>query len=132
MAYVNKSMQADTRIMTFVVQSFANIARATPDQLRTLPGFGQVKVKNIGNAFEKPFRNQATSSIAASLSQKQVVRPRPTASTSKAGQQAPTTRSRSPEWDIEFDDAALPNEDEEIVVMEKESPRIFDVDLDLT
>lgn len=114
------------------LQSFANVARATPDQLRTLPGFGQVKVKNINNAFEKPFRNQATSSIAASLSQKQVVRPHPTASTSNAGQQA-TTRSPSPAWDIEFDDAALPNEDEEIVVMEKESaPRIFDVDLDLT
>jgi len=112
--------------------SFANIARATPDQLRNLPGFGQVKVKNIENAFEKPFRNQVTSSIAASLSQKQAVQP-PTASTSRAGLQAPTTRSKSPAWDIEVDDAALPNEDEEIVVMQKKTkPRIFDVDLDLT
>src|SRR6266498_5145731 len=119
--------QADT-IMTFMVQSFANVARATPDQLRNLPGFGQVKVKNIKNAFEKPFRNQVTSSIAAS-SQNQVVQP-PTASTSRAGHQASTTRSPSPVWDIEFDDAVLTNEDEEIIGVEEKSkpqanPRIF-------
>lgn len=44
-----------------LLQSFAKIAHASPEQLRRLPGFGQVKVRRIVDAFEKPFRNKATS-----------------------------------------------------------------------
>jgi DNA excision repair protein ERCC-1 len=105
------------------------MTRATPDQLQNLPGFGQVKVKNIRNAFEKPFRNQATSSIAVSLSQKQAsgsARSNPP-STSR------TTRPASPEWDIEDDGAPLPDQDDDVEVVESSSiNRVFDVDLDLT
>ena len=47
-------------------QSFAKIAHATPEELRNLPGFGAVKVRRVIDAFEKPFRNKATSTIPAS------------------------------------------------------------------
>lgn len=43
------------------LQSFADIAKAPSDRLQHLPGFGQVKVKRLKEAFEKPFRNSVTS-----------------------------------------------------------------------
>lgn len=49
-----------------LVQSFAKIANAKPEELRNLPGFGAVKVRRIVDAFEKPFRNKATSAVPAS------------------------------------------------------------------
>lgn len=49
-----------------VLQSFNKIAHASPEQLRRLPGFGQVKVRRVVDAFEKPFRNKATSAISTS------------------------------------------------------------------
>lgn len=65
-----------------IEQSIANIARTSPDQLSNLPGFGQVKVKNIKNAFEKPFRNHATNTLEPSYK---------------------PPREPSPVWDIELD-----------------------------
>lgn len=44
-------------------QSFADIARASSDHLQTLPGFGPVKVRRIKDAFDRPFRNRATSAV---------------------------------------------------------------------
>ncbi|KLO08867.1 hypothetical protein SCHPADRAFT_981229 [Schizopora paradoxa] len=52
-------------------KSFAGIAKASPEQLRSLPGFGQVKVRRIKDAFEKPFRNNATSAPVAKASSSQ-------------------------------------------------------------
>jgi DNA excision repair protein ERCC-1 len=103
------------------------MSRATPDQLQNLPGFGQVKVKNIKNTFEKPFRNQATSSIAVSLSQKQAAGP-------SALPASRPTRLASPEWDIEENDAPLPDQDEDVEVVDERPSknRVFDIDLDLT
>ena len=103
------------------------MTRATPDQLQNLPGFGQVKVKNIKNAFEKPFHNQATTSIAVSLSQK-----RP--SGSKTPPVPRPARPASPEWGIEDDDAPLPDQADEVEVVDQgpSKNRVFDVDLDLT
>ena len=107
-------------------QSFAKMTRATPDQLQNLPGFGQVKVKNIKNSFEKPFHNQTTSSIAVSLSQKKP-------SGSKTPPVPRPARPVSPEWGIEGDDAPLPVQDEvEVVDQGPLNNQLFDVDLDLT
>ena len=47
------------------VQSFAKIGQASPDRLRSLPGFGPVKVRRLVDAFDKPFRNKATSAVSA-------------------------------------------------------------------
>lgn len=44
-------------------QSFANISRATTDQLTDLPGFGPKKIARMKEAFDKPFRNSATSAL---------------------------------------------------------------------
>lgn len=87
------------------MQSFANISRATPDQLQNLPGFGQVKVKNIKNAFDKPFRNQSTSSVThlASQGHKGVLT---NTHTSKRPQDSAVAREASPPWDIELDIAS--------------------------
>lgn len=46
-------------------QSFAKIAHAGPERLRSLPGFGPVKVRRLVDAFDKPFRNNATSAVPA-------------------------------------------------------------------
>jgi len=106
------------------------MTRATPDQLQNLPGFGQVKVKNIKNAFQKSFRNQATSSIAISHSQEQA---RSATAQSNSTSSRPA-RPASPEWDIEYDDIPLPDQDQDVEVIEERpaKSRAFDVDLDLT
>lgn len=127
---------SDLTFFFFTHQSFSRIAKATPDQLQNLPGFGQVKVKNITNALNKPFRNQATNSIATSLSQQakhQKSQPE------NSGPTASTTRQQSPTWDIEVDDAPssdaednnLPARSAKSRGKQKAVPRVFDIDLDL-
>jgi len=125
----------ETWIFDQLAQSFANISQATADQLQNLPGFGQVKVKNIKNAFEKPFRNQATSSLSQSRSQGK--RPATQQSTSQQDQQLPppvSQRAESPAWDIEYEEGQLPDEEEQIEPTGRKSPphtEVFDIDLDL-
>jgi hypothetical protein len=41
-------------------QSFADIANAPAERLEKLPGFGQVKVKRLVDAFDKPFQGTRT------------------------------------------------------------------------
>ncbi|KAK0461170.1 restriction endonuclease type II-like protein [Desarmillaria tabescens] len=83
-------------------------------QLQNLPGFGQVKARNIKNAFEKPFRNNATTSLAVLSTMKEQesdAQPTTNNSSSKGKEKAaiPTSppvrppRSPSPVWDIELD-----------------------------
>lgn len=98
-------------------QSFANIAKASSDQLQNLPGFGQAKVKNLKAAFEKPFRNNATDSLSSSASQlKKSARDDEVAGPSKYNEKRREDlehlrqvtanrppREPSPVWDIELD-----------------------------
>ena len=92
--------------LTDLYQSFANVSKVTTDQLQTLPGFGQVKVKNVKNAFEKPFRNQATAPLSISQTRKSgessqaeaVLHDQPTGH---------VFRESSPIWDIELDEGEL-------------------------
>lgn len=108
--------------LTFHEQSFADISKASSDRLQTLPGFGQVKVRRIKDAFEKPFRNQSTSSTFSLGGQVLPVNPRnlgsPANETPPADandeqkeKEAPPRasppecqfREPSPVWDIELD-----------------------------
>jgi DNA excision repair protein ERCC-1 len=103
--------------------------------LRNLPGFGQVKVKNIKNAFDKPVRNKATRTLPTTASQDQRVlasRDQDTVaqSTSKKGKEKePSTglgrpaRDPSPVWDIELDLDDGP--------AQPRRPQPFDIELDL-
>lgn len=118
-------------------QSFANISRATSDQLQNLPGFGQIKVKNVKNVFDKPFRNNATSSLSLLASQSQPVPGLTTtpASTSYGKRKARTSntdpsfmRETSPVWDIELDDEPT---SPSIPTVNSKDPVVFDIDLDL-
>ena len=105
-------------LLAYRAQSFASISKATSDQLRNLPGFGQIKVRNIENAFKKPFRNDATAKLTdfphTELSQQNQIQTQeqclvdgqnnrqvhsPAASSSKE----PRPRESSPTWDIELD-----------------------------
>jgi DNA excision repair protein ERCC-1 len=116
-------------------KSFSNISKANPDQLRNLPGFGQVKVKNIKNAFDKPVRNKATRMLPITASQDQGASAsgeQDTAlqSTSEKGKGKETSiglgrppREFSPVWDIELDLDDGP-------AIERR-PQPFDIDLDL-
>ncbi len=108
------SQPSDTQL-TFMLQSFAHIAKAETTQLQILPGFGQVTTKNIKNAFEKPFRNNATTSLAVLSTMKEQesdAQPTTTANSISKGKEKaamPTSppvrppRSPSPVWDIELD-----------------------------
>ncbi|KAI0052793.1 hypothetical protein FA95DRAFT_1163032 [Auriscalpium vulgare] len=60
---ISKVNKTDVETLRTSFGSFANIARATSDQLSQLPGFGPKKVARMKDAFERPFRNNATSSI---------------------------------------------------------------------
>lgn len=97
------------------------MAKATPDQLQNLPGFGQVKVKNIRNTFEKPFRNQATTSLSTLASQSKSQHHAETTSSTHAQQQL-TMRQESPVWDIEGDIDEM---------TDGPSSKVFDIELDL-
>jgi DNA excision repair protein ERCC-1 len=113
------------------------MSKATPDQLRNLPGFGQVKVKNIKNAFEKPVRNKATRTLSIPSSQGYNASNTPIGhstvaeSTSRLQKGKDTSidvvgqrpREPSPVWDIELDLDGDP--------ATEKHPQPFDIDLDL-
>ncbi|KAF7361819.1 DNA excision repair protein ERCC-1 [Mycena venus] len=103
---ISKVNKTDVETLRTSFGSFANISRATSDQLQNLPGFGQVKVRNIKNAFEKPIRNNATNTLDMLASQakdkgkgkaKEVEEDPPAASSSRP------PRPPSPIWDLERD-----------------------------
>ena len=101
----------DSPLTDLHYQSFANVSKVTTDQLQSLPGFGQVKVRNIKNAFEKPFRNQATTSLLKSQSHKPAVRE--SSQAEAVHHEQPTghvSRESSPIWDIELDEGELPSD----------------------
>ncbi|KIY50311.1 DNA repair protein rad10, partial [Fistulina hepatica ATCC 64428] len=56
---INKINKTDVQTLRTSLGSFANVAKASSDQLSNLPGLGNAKVKHIKNAFEKPIRNRA-------------------------------------------------------------------------
>jgi len=99
---------------TKFIQSFADIAKATPNQLQSLPGFGQVKVKRMKDAFEKPFRNKSATSLLTYVPSRehdatdrdQATSVVPTGSLQQVSRRS---RSASPPWDIELD-LNLPDE----------------------
>ncbi|KAH8116642.1 restriction endonuclease type II-like protein, partial [Phellopilus nigrolimitatus] len=62
---INKVNKMDVETLRTSFGSFAKIAHADPEQLRSLPGFGQVKVRRVVDAFDKPFRNKATSALSS-------------------------------------------------------------------
>jgi len=88
---ISKVNKTDVETLRTSFGSFATISRATSDQLQNLPGFGQVKVRNIKTAFEKPIRN--TNTLVSMTSQ--------TKGKGKATEEQPPRRDLSPAWDIE-------------------------------
>ncbi|KXN85386.1 Mating-type switching protein swi10 [Leucoagaricus sp. SymC.cos] len=152
---IPKVNKTDVETLRSTFGSFANMTKATSDQFRNLPGFGQVKVRNIENAFKKPFRNDATTKLT------DLPRPEPSQSgtlaatpetisqahqptldrSGKAQAQASSsdpsqrpTREPSPTWDIELD----LNDDEILEALgpvsparvKPAAPQPFDIDLD--
>lgn len=118
------------------LQSFANISKATSDQLQNLPGFGQVKVKNIKNAFEKPFRNQGTSSLSILASQGKRA-PAAEASSIQISKESQSNRTRepSPPWDIETDMVATGDASPltgNSFDNDMDQTRVFDIELELS
>ncbi|KAG9316539.1 restriction endonuclease type II-like protein [Chiua virens] len=108
---INKVNKTDVETLRTSLGSFVDISRASSERLQTLPGFGQVKVKRIKDAFEKPFRNQSTSAAFSLGSQ-------PPPALASAGSAVPpidkgeekeaplapiSEREPSPVWDIELD-----------------------------
>ncbi|TFY65181.1 hypothetical protein EVJ58_g2134 [Rhodofomes roseus] len=117
---ISKVNKTDVETLRTTFGSFADIARASSDQLQKLPGVGQVKAKRIQDAFRKPFRNNATSSLSAQLlethlSQASAGKGKGKEKESSASSisiatssQPPAPAARplrepSPAWDIEFD-----------------------------
>ncbi|KAF8444525.1 restriction endonuclease type II-like protein [Boletus edulis BED1] len=119
---INKVNKTDVETLRTSLGSFADISRTSSERLQTLPVFGQVKVRRIKDAFEKPFRNQSTSAAFSLGNQVSSVPPRNLSSpanesllvdTNNKGKEkeaAPPTspqdrqfREPSPVWDIELD-----------------------------
>ncbi|KAJ7783269.1 restriction endonuclease type II-like protein [Mycena metata] len=99
---ISKVNKTDVETLRTSFGSFANISRVTSDQLQNLPGFGQVKVRNIKNAFEKPIRNNATNTLDMFTSKAKGK------GKAKEVEQPPSNSSRpqrepSPIWNIERD-----------------------------
>ncbi|PFH51542.1 hypothetical protein AMATHDRAFT_142411 [Amanita thiersii Skay4041] len=115
---VNKT---DVETLRTYIGSFANISQATTLQLQNLPGFGQVKVKNMQNAFQKPFRHNTATLIPAFHPTFTQEAPRTSiVNTEENTNQAETglstsqsVREYSPPWDSDFE-----NMDEEIMAIE--------------
>ncbi|KAF7296110.1 DNA excision repair protein ERCC-1 [Mycena kentingensis (nom. inval.)] len=107
---ISKVNKTDVETLRTSFGSFANIARATSDQLQDMPGFGQVKVNNVKNAFDKPIRNHATNTLEMMNSQAK-------------GKAKAVAREPSPPWDIEESEPAP-------APARHESP-VWDIELDL-
>ncbi|TFY76144.1 hypothetical protein EWM64_g7867 [Hericium alpestre] len=60
---ISKVNKTDVETLRTSFGSMAAIARASTDQLSQLPGFGPKKVARMKDAFERPFRNYATSAL---------------------------------------------------------------------
>ncbi|KAJ7178457.1 DNA repair protein rad10 [Mycena crocata] len=104
---ISKVNKTDVETLRTSFGSFANISRVTSDQLQNLPGFGQVKVKNIRNAFDKPIRNHATTTLDMLVSpsgkekeKEKEIEGSPIAPTTNGSSSRPR-REPSPLWDIE-------------------------------
>jgi DNA excision repair protein ERCC-1 len=128
---ISKVNKTDVETLRSSLGSFADIARAPSDRLQTLPGFGPVKVRRIKDAFDKPFRNHATSAVfsvgsqvprgvgdevvsksngekvseVAASASKVILDSVPVQSSvkGKGKGKEPAQRSPSPVWDIELD-----------------------------
>jgi len=126
---ISKVNKTDVETLRTSFGSFANISRATSDQLQNLPGFGQVKVRNIKNAFEKPIRNNATNTLDMLASQAKgkgkATEEEPAPATSSSSR---PPRPPSPIWDIERD--LTPPPEESAPTDTPHSPP-WDIELDL-
>ncbi|OCH88873.1 DNA repair protein rad10 [Obba rivulosa] len=117
---ISKVNKTDVETLRTSLGSFADIARATSDQLQNLPGFGQVKAKRLKDAFEKPFRTSTTTALpfpsqsqgrllsqasaAQSIKGKEKARSPPTEPDAGPPIKRPRQpREPSPMWDIELD-----------------------------
>lgn len=135
---VSVSSQLEYFIQRFP-QSLADIAQASSDQLQNLPGFGQVKVKKLKDAFERPFRNNATTTTSFTSSQVTASqRPAVANSSSLDPKSAPNPKPRpprpaSPVWDMELDlDDELPaSQQAESSTRKRLTSPIWDIELDL-
>lgn len=105
-------LNAFKALLTDLYQSFANISKVTTDQLQTLPGFGQVKVNNIKNAFKKPFRNQTTTPLSMRQIHKSGGSSQAKAVLHNHDQPiGHISRESSPIWDIELDEGGFLSHD---------------------
>ncbi|KAJ8503129.1 hypothetical protein ONZ45_g11125 [Pleurotus djamor] len=131
---INRINKTDVETLKTSFGSFANIAKASSEQLQNLPGFGQVKMRNLKNAFDKPFRNQSTSTARANLRATQS-QPIPAVDnqsrelSSKAKGKRPALREPSPEWEIELQDS-LPDSIHKDTI-ETSGNSKWDIELDL-
>ncbi|VDB94879.1 unnamed protein product [Peniophora sp. CBMAI 1063] len=66
---ISKVNKTDVETLRTTFGSFASIAKASADDLAQLPGFGPKKVARMKDAFDRPFRNAGTSTLAQSQSQ---------------------------------------------------------------
>ncbi|KZT11045.1 DNA repair protein rad10, partial [Laetiporus sulphureus 93-53] len=114
---ISRVNKTDVETLRATFGSFAGIAGATSEQLQNLPGFGQVKVSRMQDAFGKPFLNKATTTLPSSFTQP--TRAEPAVKDKGKGKERATDteeavvsgstvtprapRAPSPVWDIELE-----------------------------
>ncbi|KAF9793245.1 restriction endonuclease type II-like protein [Thelephora terrestris] len=75
---ISKVNKTDVQTLRSSIGSFADIANAPAERLEKLPGFGQVKVKRLRDAFDKPFQGTKTI-VPRHMTQPQPLHPSPPA-----------------------------------------------------
>jgi len=66
---ISKVNKTDVETLRSSIGSFVDIANASGERLEKLPGFGQVKVKRLKDAFDKPFQGTKTAPRPGTQSQ---------------------------------------------------------------
>lgn len=141
---INKVNRTDVATLRTSLGTFADIAKASSDRLQNLPGFGQVKVKRVKEAFEKPFHTKVANATL-SLSNQGSTHPgtsnlttactAPTRSLLKEKHREVPRRTRSPVRDIELDSSISSPTLSDKPGFSREAERaaspVWDIELDL-
>jgi len=85
--------------------SFSNIVHATPEQLLQCPGFGNLKVRRLKDAVDRPFKPSSTSKAVKLPTTSLLAAPSISASQLPTEQPRPAREPSPdwPEWDIDLD-----------------------------
>jgi len=131
---ISKVNKTDVETLRMAFGGFSAVAKASAEQLQELPGFGQVKVKNIKNVFDKPFRNIPNKAKRIIPSIDDAIEDEPIFNQTDNIIDEPSSgrpRRQSPTWDIEKDLSPEPGGSSHLRPSARPESPPWDIELDL-